>query len=320
MAIAVAFLYSFLNGYIGFVDERTNATDFLQIFAVFTFVTLTYLASWVKPKMAVILLAITVTGFLLNFQLAFLMALVILLLYSLQYSERSKEGEYSVILALTAMLLVIFCELFYINDAYGEPYERMNTVMKIYMEVWLLWGVASAFFLTKLRKAAKAISIILIAASLIHPFASAVSMPNKAFMGKTEELTLNGVKWLEECRPEEYRAIKWLEDKSGVVLEAPGDAYSYSSRVSTFTGLPTVIGWVSHEVMWGRGCAVNERIRDVDSIYLNASKDLVEKYKIRYIFVGEVEKKRYGKIRLEECEWLKKAYEDGGVVVYEVKH
>ncbi len=104
-------------------------------------------------------------------------------------------------------------------------------------------------------------------------------------MGETEELTLNGMKWLEECRPEEYRAIKWLEDKSGVVLEAPGDAYRYSSRVSTFTGLPTVIGWVSHEVMWGRRWDAVKRAKDVDSIYVNASKDPVEKYRIRYIFV-----------------------------------
>ncbi|AEA47556.1 DUF2298 domain-containing protein [Archaeoglobus veneficus] len=313
VAITMAFLYSLLNGYIGFVDERTNAVDFLQIFAVFTFITLAYLAG-IKLRMAVILLSITTIGFLLNFQLAFLLALIVLLL-----QNRKKEAEFPAILALTAMLLLIFCELFYIDDAYEEPYERMNTVMKVYMEVWLLWGVSSAFFLTRLRKAAKAISVILIAASLIHPFASAVSMPNKAFMGETEELTLNGMKWLEECKPEEYRAIRWLENKSGVVLEAPGEAYRYSSRVSTFTGLPTVIGWVSHEVMWGRGWdAVNESVRDVDSIYLNAPKDLVEKYKIRYIFVGEVEKKRYGKIRLDECEWLRKAYEDCGVVVYEV--
>ncbi len=313
VVIAAAFIYSLLRGYIGFVDERTNAVDFLQIFAVFSFITLAYLA---KHRVAVILLSITsILGFLLNFQLAFLLALIILLL-----QNRRKETEFPVILALIAILLLIFCELFYVNDALGKPYERMNTVMKIYLEVWLLWGVASAFFLTKLRKVAKVISIILIAASLIHPLASAISMPNKAFMGETKELTLNGMKWLEECKPDEYRAIKWLENKSGVVLEAPGNSYSYSSRVSTFTGLPTVIGWVGHEVMWGRGWnAVNERVRDVDLIYLNASKNLVEKYRIKYIFVGEVEKKRYGKkIRLKECKWLRKVYKNRNVIVYKV--
>ncbi len=318
VAITLVFLYSLLNGYIGFVCERTNIIDFLQIFAVFTFITFAYFLD-IKPKIVAILLATIVTGFLLNFQLAFLLVVIILLIILLM--QKKEKVEFPAILALIAILLVIFCELFYINDAYGVPYERMNNVMKIYIEVWLLWGVASAHFLTKLRKVAKVISIILIIASLIHPLASAISMPNKAYMGKTNELTLDGMKWLEESKPTEYRAIKWLENKSGVVLEAPGEAYTYSSRVSTFTGLPTVIGWVSHEVMWGRGWkAVNERVRDVDSTYLNASKSLVEKYNVKYIFVGDVEKKRYGKIKLNECKWLKKVYEDGNVVIYEVKN
>lgn len=317
-AITIVFLYSLLNGNIGVVDERTSIIEYTQIFAVFTFITLAYLQkiSRIKPKIAIAFLIITVAGFLLGIQLMFLTVLLILFLFS----RAGREEKYPVILAIMAMLLILFCELFYINDALGRPYERMNTIMKIYLEVWILWGVASAFFMSKIKnKAILAISIILIAILLIHPIASSISMPNKVFMGKTEELTLDGMKWLEESKPEEYKAIKWLENRTGIVLEAPGSAYSYSSRVSTFTGLPTVIGWQTHEIMWGRSWdAVNERIKDVDSIYLNASKDLVDKYGIKYIFVGEVERKRYGNLKLDRCDWLREVYRDGNVVIYEV--
>ncbi len=320
--IAVIFLYAILNNYIGFVNNRTDIVSFFQLFATFTFITFAYIyyanSSKVRLGIIILLLIIALVGFLLNFHLAFLLALPISLL-----QRAKKEDEFPIILVILAMTLLIFCELFYINDPFGKPYERMNTVMKIHLEVWILWGVASAFFLIRLKKIAKIISIILIISSLIHPLASAISMPNKDYMGKTRELTLNGIKWLEEERIYEYKAIEWLKNKSGVVLEAPGVDYSYTSRVSAFTGLPTIIGWPAHEVMWSRKWdEVNERIRDVDLMYTKPSKKLMERYGVKYIFIGEVERERYGEIKLSKFRdygWLKKVYDNGRVIIYEVE-
>jgi len=81
-----------------------------------------------------------------------------------------------------------------------------------------------------------------------------------------------------------------------------------------------VIGWETHEVMWGRSWKeVEERVKDVNSIYTNGSRALVEKYGVKYIFVGKVERGRYRSIGLKNCSWLRVAYRDGGVVVYEVR-
>ena len=61
------------------------------------------------------------------------------------------------------------------------------------------------------------------------------------------EPTLMGDRFLERGAPADYRAIEWLRQNAQgrpVVVEAVGGDYSEHARVSTFSGLPTLIGWV----------------------------------------------------------------------------
>jgi len=309
---AIAFALFLWKGMIGLVSERTSLAAFLQIFAVFLFPTLVYSAK-TKRYFLLGLIATLFAGFLAGVQVLFLAAILVALVF------RTNSDRYPELLAAVAITLILFCEFLHIKDAMGRPYERMNTVMKLYLDAWVLWGVSAACFVRKSGRKATALFLILVALSMIHPISTIASMPNNPLMGRTRGLTLDGMKWLEESMPSEYRAIKWLDNKSGVVLEAPGIPYTYSSRVSAFTGLPTVIGWETHEVMWGRSWKeVEERVKDVNSIYTNGSRALVEKYGVKYIFVGRVERERYHSIGLRNCSWLRVAYRDGGVVVYEV--
>ncbi|MFO7966513.1 MAG: DUF2298 domain-containing protein [Archaeoglobaceae archaeon] len=323
-AIGAAFLVTLNTELIGFVDQRTELLAFLQIFPLFFFVLLAYVfftPEWRSARMlgilAALFLIVLIVGFIIGFQLAFLLVLVGFLLYQLL----SEKAGFPAVVAATALLLVLFCELFFINDSYTDPHERLNTVMKFYLQVWVLWGVASAFFLSRARnKAVIAVAVFLIAASTIHPVLTSFTMPNSDYMGYTENLTLNGMEWLQEQHPGEYNAIKWLDNKSGVVLEAPGEVYQYSSRVSTFTGLPTLVGWKSHEKMWGKNWeTINEREEAAQDIYLKNSYEIMEKYNVKYIFFGEVEYKRYGSIELGPSENLQEVYREGDVVIYMVK-
>lgn len=351
-AVGGIFLYTLNAEMVGVVTHRTELIQFLQIFPLFTFVSITYLASGMKLRskrtgvmVAAFLLALS-AGFIINFQLLFLFVVVGLLAYfALPNGNESKNGrgnvegneegdrvesesgkrnrnesQFPLIVGGLAVLLLIFCELFYINDAYTDPEARFNTVMKVYLQVWVLWGVASAFFLSRIRnRAVIALAVFLIVASTVHPVFTSFTMPNSDYMGSTEELTLDGMKWVEEQHPEEYEAIKWLDNRSGVVLEAPGEAYQYSSRVSTFTGLPTLVGWKPHEAMWGREWSnISEREIAAQDIYLNASYESIKEYNIKYIFVGEVEHCRYGHIRLHQSEDLTRVYKDGRLIIYKV--
>src|SRR5262249_50807551 len=48
-------------------------------------------------------------------------------------------------------------------------------------------------------------------------------------------------------------AIDWLRRRPGsnlVLMEATGDPYSDYARISTHTGIPTVLGWANHESLW----------------------------------------------------------------------
>ena len=100
----------------------------------------------------------------------------------------------------------------------------------------------------------------------------------------------------------DYKAIDWINknlNKIEPVLEAPGERmYSGASRLSIYTGIPTLVGWgyqVSQQS--GRGTQVNERNNDAAFIYrtndINAALEKIKKYGIRYVYVGNIERGLY---------------------------
>ncbi|KAF1074032.1 DUF2298 domain-containing protein [Methanogenium sp. MK-MG] len=321
------FVASLCVGLVGIVDpgRRTDLSGFLLIFGVFAFISFAYLIDSHKFSrkdglIAVSAIVVLVIAFLLNFPLAIAALLAIPFFYRAWFGE-----EYPALLAGIALLMITFCELFFINDPYGPPYERMNTVMKFYLQAWVFWGIASAYFLFRIKnRILVAGAIVLIIIAVIHPMGTLVSMPNTNYMGETETLTLDGSVWLKEQKPDDYNALCWLREtakRGEVVLEAPGDAYSYSSRVSAFTGLPTVIGWRTHEVMWGRGGEdIEQRCADIDCMYTEGAQERLAKYHVRYIFVGETEQKKYGSDleTLAGCDEIELAYRSGNTCVYRV--
>ncbi len=112
------------------------------------------------------------------------------------------------------------------------------------------------------------------------------------------------------------------------MIEAPGDAYTYSSRVSSLTGLSTVIGWRSHEQMWrgirsGVGTRQDDTNHIYDSEYNEKTLELLEKYDVEYIYIGELEREKYSKAGLQKFkvhpESFELVYENSGASIYRVK-
>jgi uncharacterized membrane protein len=142
--------------------------------------------------------------------------------------------------------------------------------------------------------------------------------------------TLDGTAYIEETNAGDNKAIRWINEElegSPVILEAPGNSNSFSSRISTFTGSPTVIGWGTWELMWRQDRdAVDTRIRDVDTIYNTSDNDkaldLLHRYDVEYIYIGSLELNTY------ETEGLHKftnhsgdyhpVYQAEGVTIFEV--
>ena len=114
---------------------------------------------------------------------------------------------------------------------------------------------------------------------------------------------LDATSFLEVDFPADAAAIRWLRENiqgSPVVLEANGLSYTEYERVSAMTGLPTILGWYTHEQLW-RGNDVedlNEKSAEVQEIYTSTEeqrvRSLLEKYDVSYIFVGSTEWDKYG--------------------------
>jgi uncharacterized membrane protein len=119
--------------------------------------------------------------------------------------------------------------------------------------------------------------------------------------------------------------VAWLRDTAdkGRIVEAVGGDYSDYGRVSSSTGLPTVLGWPNHEHQWrGSTQLQDDRTEDVARIYQsnNAAEvfRLMDKYGVTYVYVGRRERANYGGIGMTDfAGFMRTAFEASGVVIYQ---
>ncbi len=244
-----------------------------------------------------------------------IMPLVLILfvaLYSLvRYVESGASHVLVFVLTLIslAMLLILGPEFLRVDDLF---HNRMNTIFKVYYQAWILLAIASAFclyffslmkfpsqwFLRLVMRGWWGLIGIVFISSLYYPVEAAFTKSGQ-FRGDT---SLDGLAYIALSNSGEYAAIRWLQDngKEGeAVLEAIGNSWSPFSRISSSTGLPTVLGWPWHEQQWRGSRELFEgREEDVRMIYdtldVSEALRLIDKYDIRYVVVGQREKASYG--------------------------
>jgi uncharacterized membrane protein len=135
--------------------------------------------------------------------------------------------------------------------------------------------------------------------------------------------TLDGNAYLARDHPGDFAAVEWLRKNvpdQTVILETTGDPYSYFARFSSNTGLPTVLGWANHEGLWrGHDQTVMARRDHVLRIYnattLAEVQPLLDRYKVRYIIVGDLEREKH-KAGIEKFAALEPVFRSGGTVIY----
>ena len=138
--------------------------------------------------------------------------------------------------------------------------------------------------------------------------------------------TKDGKAYVEDDHPGEAAAIAWLDDREGQphIVSPPGrEVYSWSSPAASLTGLPTVVGWVYQEGVYRGSEKADLRASDVDLVYTGTWDDraeLLEKYDVRYIYVGPSARDQYDDedLRFEQYPGIEEAFREGDVVVYEV--
>ncbi len=234
---------------------------------------------------------------------------------------------FCIILALVATVLIIIPEFAYIKDIYPDHY-RANTMFKLTYQAFIMLSLVSAVVATTVIKPKKnivltAVSVLLIALVLLYPRFAIHSYYNNLSLYQG----LDGTAYLKDRYPSDYEAITWLNNTitgQPIILESHGDSYTDYARISVNTGLPTVLGWTVHEWLWrGSYDIPAPRIEDIRILYetssLATTQELVRKYGIEYVYIGDLEKQKYTHLSEEKFKTLGKVvYKNNTVTIYKI--
>ena len=200
----------------------------------------------------------------------------------------------------------------------------------------------------------RGVVLVLLVGALIYPILAtpdrserrllhiAPTRDGMTFMNEASLYDYDSETWA-PLRPER-EALEWMQDNvqgSPVVVEGLGQRYrSLRSRVATYTGLPVVLGWEWHQqqqrcgLYAGAHCpreqqgVVQRRMGDVERFFstvrASEAETFLDKYNVRYIYVGDHERKVHPAAGLEKFERmaadgdLAVVYRNETVTIYEV--
>lgn len=213
-------------------------------------------------------------------------------------------------------------------------WDRMNTVFKLYLEMWMLLGCATAVLawvalrvLPSLQRAAVgALLSLAVVAGMLTSATAVLGFLREPRMASPVP-TLDGLAYLRGASSSELPAFDWFNQHVQgipVVLEAHGPSYQAFARVSMNTGLPTVVGWRYHLIQQSRPPEeLDARIADVQEIYTSTDRarvqQLLRRYRVGFVVVGAVERQTYareGLAKFDDWPFLRRAFASPGVTVY----
>ena len=217
--------------------------------------------------------------------------LLIILLRSFGYFDNATKawfGEYS----------------FVTKD--GALSKDIDSIITIVYYLMFVLFVIELFYLIEIKKKttkgliAGTLGTLFVMTVVIILFSSLYVKPEKYKY-------LNSGVYLQNENVDDYLAVNWIEENiegRPVMLEANGVSYKYNNRISAVTGLPTILGWRTHEWLWHSTSAdggvpeiVTKREKDVETIYTSNDNSEVEKllkeYNVAYIYVGGCEREKF---------------------------
>jgi YYY domain-containing protein len=225
--------------------------------------------------------------------------------FPLRLSDVTSSVTFVLVLTVVGLLLTFTVEFFFLKDVFST---RMNSVFKFYYQAWVLFGISAAFGLYYLgpwiRARRRVLSALLVLgflpiflAGLVYPVLSTYNKTG----GFADTPTLDGMAQLAMAYGDDVAGIRWLRDHAQgapTIVEATGGSYSYYSRVSVHTGLPTLLGWGGHELQWrGNYEEPGNREPDIEAIYTSPDVEetaaLLDKYDVEYVYLGELERSTY---------------------------
>ena len=125
--------------------------------------------------------------------------------------------------------------------------------------------------------------------------------------------------------------ITWLRENvagSPTIVEWSGDSYDWNSRIATHTGLPTVLGWASHQYQQRQDYAglIDSRRAEIQQFYSESTPESISEflltYDVEYVIVGTQEH-RFGEVNtllsFQNHPALRVVFQNGRNVIYAVE-
>ncbi|HEY3309997.1 MAG TPA: DUF2298 domain-containing protein [Anaerolineales bacterium] len=248
----------------------------------------------------------------------------------------------------TGSVLTLIVEFIVLSGDIG----RMNTVFKFYLQVWVMFAISAAAGLGWIlaefdqwgrrgRLIFQVGGTLLLPGALLFTFTASMDKirdriaPDIPFTFDSMTYMQYSTYWdqVELDLSKDYRAIRWMQDNvkgSPVIVEANTPEYRWGTRYTIYTGLPGVVGWSWHQRQQRAlfpGEWVSDRIQEIADFYStrdsSAARAFLNKYSVKYIVVGELEKSLYNpeglaKFEREDGKMWKAVYQDSGTSIYEV--
>ena len=235
--------------------------------------------------------------------------------------------SFALLLLTFGIVLILAPEFVYLRDKFGY---RINTVFKFYYQAWMILSLVATFGISQLLKNLRGVANVafriviglVVFTGLLYPVFGLLTKTNN--FEPTHGFTLDDFDRITRDNPDEAAAIQFLHTApDGIIAEAVGDGYSGYARISAYTGLQTVLGWPGHEDQWrGSYAPQGTRRADITELYSSSrwedAKAIIERYNIRYIYVGNLERTS---MRVNEGKFqshLKIIFQQGNTVIYEV--
>jgi YYY domain-containing protein len=251
--------------------------------------------------------------------------LLLLIPFLIRRGACFRETLGGLVLAL-GLAIVAGVEVVYLNETWGPPTHRWNTIFKFHLQAWICLSIGCGWlFGNWWKKPVPPLSLsgrvigrfcryaigypILIAAlcfAAIFPMiAPYIFSRGDGFEGRTRHLagvqTADGLNFLRVSDPDVAAAIDWLRaEVPGTQVIAEGSEIDSSyrddrARFSTHTGLPTLIGWVHHSRE--RGNIPEPRLEEARTVFTSINREKVrealQREKVRYVVVGPTERLLY---------------------------
>jgi uncharacterized membrane protein len=228
-------------------------------------------------------------------------------------------------------LLILIPEIIYVKDIYIHSHQRANTMFKLTYQSFVMFSLASSYIVVRVLSGVKPKSLkflffifysLFFVPILIYPYFAV-----RSYYGVKNYRGLYGLSYLNKSYHDDYQAILWLNQTVAdqpVIVEAVGESYTDFARVSANTGLPAILGWRVHEWLWrGSFDESGKRTEEIRQIYesesLEETKRLLEKYQVRYLFLGSLERKQYPDLKKEKFDQLGEvAFSSGGTKIYKL--